>query len=430
MLEAIAKATGCAVPAFSSPDVEPLRRWANSGLMALAGPRDAAPYIATRDYCGRIDELAFGVEAFARAAGMTVRVDGNVLTERAAWLGLKRNGTISANGKCRMIRARDGWLAVNLPRDDDWNAVPAWLGREVQKDDWLVIEGSARNQSRCTLAENAQILGLAVVAVCDNYKASSPITRMGVPSAPGKKKPLVLDLSSLWAGPLCGALLADAGADVIKIESRSRPDGARFGNADFFDRLNAGKRMLALDLPADRDVLRKLFATADVVIESARPRVLEQWGFSLAEIFAVNPDLIWISVTGYGRQSARANWVGFGDDTATAAGLVVDSADGPMFIGDAIADSLAGLMAAASAFACLAAGGGFLVDASLFAASAFVANAPRLEEQTTVERRNGAWVLHGDGWLEPVREPQAMPFREHARSLGADTGAIMQPVLP
>jgi crotonobetainyl-CoA:carnitine CoA-transferase CaiB-like acyl-CoA transferase len=430
MLDAIAKATGCAVPISPSADGVPLRRWAHSGLMALTGPRDTAPHIATRDYCRRIDELTYSVEAFARAAGMTAQVDGTALTERAAWLGLKRNGALSANGKCRMIHARDGWLAVNLPRDDDWNATPAWLGREIQKDDWRLVEDIARTQSRATLAENAQLLGLAAAAVHDNYEAPPLITRMGVPSAPGKKKPLVLDLSSLWAGPLCGALLAEAGADVIKIESRSRPDGARFGNADFFNRLNAAKRMLALDLPADRDVLRKLFATADVVIESARPRVLAQWGFSLPDIFATNPDLIWISVTGYGRQSARANWVGFGDDVAAAAGLVADGPDGPMFIGDAIADPLAGLMAAASGFACLAAGGGFLVDASLFAAAAFVAAAPRLEARATVEKRDAIWLLHGDGWFEPVREPQAETVRQPAKPLVADTGPILQAALP
>lgn len=186
-----------------------------------------------------------------------------------------------------------------------------------------------------------------------------------------------MDLSSLWAGPLCGALLAEAGADVAKLESQSRPDGARFGNIDFFNRLNAKKRMMEFD-PNDRARLKKLFAEADIVIEGARPRVLEQWGFSLPEIFALNPDLIWISVTGYGRNGVRANWVGFGDDVAAAAGLVAGDKS-PMFVGDAIADPLAGLLAAASAFACLAAGGGFLVDASLFFAAHFVATAPQIE---------------------------------------------------
>jgi hypothetical protein len=429
MLDAISKATGVAIPPCPASDGSPLQRWARSGLMALTGSRDAAPHIATRDYGRRIDELAYGVEAFARSAGMHVQVDGRAVTERAAWLGLKRNGTVSANGMCRMIPVRDGWLAVNLPREDDWTSMPAWLGCDVEAGDWQAIETVARDLERARLAQDAQLLGLAVSAVGDTYKASPLLTRMGRPSATRKRKFLVLDLSSLWAGPLCGALLAEAGADVIKLESRSRPDGARFGNADVFGRLNAKKRMLEIDPKKDHEMLRRMFATADIVIESARPRALEQWGFSLADIFDTNPGLIWISVTGYGRQSARANWVGFGDDVAAAAGLVADAADAPMFIGDAIADPLTGLTAAAAAFACLAAGGGFLVDASLFAASAFAAEAPRIKG-ATVERHDGAWLLTGEGWSEVMREPTAPPASGKARALGADTAAILQMVSP
>jgi hypothetical protein len=428
MLDVISKATGVAIPPYLVPDSSPLQRWARSGLMALTGPCGAAPYIATRDYCRRIDELAYGVEAFARAAGMGVQVDSSVVTERAAWLGLTRNGATSANGKCRMIRTCDGWIAVNLPRDDDWVSVPAWLGCDVKAEDWREIENLARDQSCNTLTERAQLLGLAVATVGEPYEASPLIVRTGLPT-PGKaKRRLVLDLSSLWAGPLCGALLAEAGAEVIKLESRSRPDGARFGNTGIFNRLNAKKRMLEFDPKRDRDLLRNMFARADIVIESARPRVLEQWGFSLADIFASNPDLIWISVTGYGRNSIRANWVGFGDEGAAAAGLVANSADAPMFIADAIADPLAGLTAAASAFACLAAGGGFLVDASLFGAAKYVAVAPPIEEEASVEKCGGAWTLRGDGWSEPVRNPQSTPVREQAGALGTDSAAILQAV--
>src|SRR6202012_6228629 len=98
MIDAISKATGIAIPAYAVPDASPSQRWARSGLSALTGPRISEPVKPTRDYCGRIDELAHGVEAFARAAGMNVRVDGSVINERAAWLGLQRNGSTSANG--------------------------------------------------------------------------------------------------------------------------------------------------------------------------------------------------------------------------------------------------------------------------------------------------------------------------------------------
>jgi CoA-transferase family III len=378
MIEAISKATDINVSPCPASSVSALERWKQSGLMALTGPLNGSPHIPARDYCSRIDELTYSVMAFAHAAGMTVQVDNSVLTERTARLDLQRNGAISANGKCRMMRARDGWLAVNLPREDDWNSLPAWLGSHVANGDWPAIEAIARDQSCKKLTEDAQLLGLAVATVGDTYEALPLIAPMGKPALSQRAKPLVLDLSSLWAGPLCGALLAETGADVVKLESRSRPDGARFGDADFFNRLNAKKRMIQFDPDTDRAMLRDMFAAADIVIESARPRVLAQWGFTLEDIFKTNPDLIWISVTGYGRNGERANWVGFGDDVATAAGLVANAATDPMFIGDAIADPLAGLTAAASAFACLAAGGGFLIDASLYTAARFVATAPQI----------------------------------------------------
>ena len=91
---------------------------------------------------------------------------------------------------------------------------------------------------------------------------------------------MVVDLTSLWAGPLAGGLLAAAGCRVIKVESVARPDGARRGPAGFFDRLNGHKERLSLDLPAAPAVerLQELIAGADLVLEASRPRVMEQWG--------------------------------------------------------------------------------------------------------------------------------------------------------
>jgi hypothetical protein len=337
-----------------------------------------APASAPRDVCGRIAELTHTVNAYATLAGMPVTVTSDVVTERSASRGLSRNGRMSVGGSCSMIRARDGWLAVNLARRADDELLPAWLECDVVEDRWLQVSEIARRQSRDALVARARLLGLAVAPVRDSLKPDWSIVPMGRPAKQRKTRPLVIDMSSLWAGPLCGALLAEAGADVVKLESTRRPDGIRFGDPQFFARLNGRKRPLMLDLPRERAALRALFATADIVIESARPRVLAQWGYTLPDIFAINPHLIWISITAYGREGERGNWIGYGDDVATAAGLVTDSDTGPTFVGDAIADPLTGLSAAASAFACLAAGGGFLVDANLYAAASFVANAERV----------------------------------------------------
>src|SRR4029453_19173112 len=94
------------------------------------------------------------------------------------------------------------------------------------------------------------------------------------------RPPLVVDLSSLWAGPLCAHLLGLQGARVVKVESTGRPDGARRGPAAFFDLLHGGPRGVARDLrdPAGAACLRRLLAAADVVVEASRPRALRQLG--------------------------------------------------------------------------------------------------------------------------------------------------------
>ena len=138
----------------------------------------------------------------------------------------------------------------------------------------------------------------------------------------------VVDLSSLWAGPLCGQLLAAAGARVIKVESTTRPDGARHGPKAFFELMHRGKEFLAFDFSttAGRAALADVLGAADVVIEASRPRALEQLGI----IAASSPARVWLSITGYGRDLPVR--VAFGDDAAVAGGLVAYAEQGPVFI--------------------------------------------------------------------------------------------------
>src|SRR5205085_3105186 len=100
-----------------------------SGSMTLTGVPDGAPALAP----GHLAAAARGATAaFTALAGAACAdpLDGAALLgERAAVLGLTRGGTTSAGGHCRLVRARDGWVAVNLPRADDLAAVPAWLQR-------------------------------------------------------------------------------------------------------------------------------------------------------------------------------------------------------------------------------------------------------------------------------------------------------------
>jgi len=234
----------------------------------------------------------------------------------------------------------------------------------------------------------------------------------------------VLDLSSLWAGPLCAHLLQLAGARVIKVESRARPDGARRGPRAFFDLLNAGKRSVALDLDreAGRAALRRLIERADVVVESARPRALRQMGIHAERCVAETPGLVWLSITGYGRGSAR---VAFGDDAACAAGLAgaTGDSDGPLFCGDAIADPLSGIHAARIAWEASRAGGGVLLDVALRDVAAFAGAGDAGEAR--VVRRNGELAVESAGGRAAVARPRRRAPRAAARSLGADTRAVL-----
>ena len=98
-------------------------------------------------------------------------------------------------------------------------------------------------------------------------------------------------------------LLRDTGARVIKVESKTRPDGARNGPAAFFDLMHAGKEFVSIDFTGD--ALRDLLLEADVVVEGSRPRALEQLGIDAREIVERGPR-VWLSITGHGRTNRNA----------------------------------------------------------------------------------------------------------------------------
>ena len=232
--------------------------------------------------------------------------------------------------------------------------MPAWLELCLATDDGAggVVGRSERRSPSATgprCSSGAALLGLPVARVGEMSAPGLMASRLGdAPPLPGPEDLLVVDLSSLWAGPLCGDLLAASRRRVVKVESISRPDGARRGPASFFDLLNGAKRSVALDFhdPSQRAHLGRLVHSADVVIEASRPRALEQLGIVAADLVASGPRL-WVSITAYGRQGASGPRVGFGDDAAAAGGLVAWSDESPVFCGDAIADPLTGLTAAA-----------------------------------------------------------------------------------
>lgn len=124
----------------------------------------------------------------------------------------------------------------------------------------------------------------------------------------------VLDLSAVVSGPLTGALLADQGADVIKVERTGAGDiqrhvgSKRNGYSGFFHVLNRGKRSIAADLgtPEGVDIVRRLARDADVVIQNFRPGVADRLGIGYAELAAEHPGLVYLSISGFGQTGPRA----------------------------------------------------------------------------------------------------------------------------
>ncbi|MBI2307183.1 MAG: CoA transferase [Rhodocyclales bacterium] len=170
----------------------------------------------------------------------------------------------------------------------------------------------------------------------------------------------VLDLSRLLPGPVATLHLADLGADVIKIEDLGAGDYARTmgegadGTSWFFRAVNRNKRGLTLDLKqkAGREVLQKLVVTADIVVESFRPGVMDRLGVGHAALAAINPRLVYCAITGYGQDGPWALRAGHDLNYIAQAGVLeqTGTAGGPPAIPALqIGDLLGGAMSAVSA---------------------------------------------------------------------------------
>jgi hypothetical protein len=347
------------------------KAWLHTGLADLTGRPDGPALLAPDPVIERIKQLGrpAGVDAVALAS------------ERGRLMGFRRQGTTSCGGATRLLPTADGWAAVSLARPDDVAAVPAWLElapAAVDPDDpWEAVAAALAGRPTSAVVARATLLGLPVSALGEHERAGpgpAVATQLGGIRPMRRRAPTVLDLSSLWAGPLCGAILADAGAQVFKVESTGRPDAAREGSPELYDLLNGVKEHSSFDFATDegRARLLELVAQADVVVEASRPRALAQLGIdAVATLQADVGPRIWVSITGHGRDNDR---VGFGDDGAVAGGLVAWDEQGPCFAGDAIADPIAGIAAAGVVRTALQAGGRWLVDVSLAGAAAHVAD--------------------------------------------------------
>jgi hypothetical protein len=339
--------------------------WARSGLMSLTGPAPGPPLAPAAPVLPRAALLAGAIGELASRRGARVSVDlPAVLSRRAAFNSWSRGGGTSANRTCRLVRAADQWLAVNLARPDDVRSVPAMLGRDLAGDPWAELRADAATRPAAEVAARAQLLGIPAAVVAEAVPAPVRFRQLG---SPGTQAGLVLDLSALWAGPLCTSILRQAGWRTLKVEDARRPDGARSGPAHFYASLHSGGGAVQLDLgsPAGRAELLRLACHAAVIVESSRPRALRGFGLIAEDWLGAAAGRVWVSITGYGRDDA-AQRVAFGDDAAVAGGLVARAPDGtPVFCGDAIADPLTGIFAALAVLAATTAGGGMLADVAM-----------------------------------------------------------------
>jgi crotonobetainyl-CoA:carnitine CoA-transferase CaiB-like acyl-CoA transferase len=166
----------------------------------------------------------------------------------------------------------------------------------------------------------------------------------------------VLDLSRVLAGPFCCMMLGDHGADVIKVEPPAG-DETRFygppfvdGESTYYLGLNRNKRSLVLDLttPRGQDIVRRLASTSDVVVENFRLGATERWGLDYARLAELNPRLIYLSISGFGRSGPYANVAGYDGALQAFGGFMSingEAGGGPLKAGIAIADLTTGLFA-------------------------------------------------------------------------------------
>ncbi|WP_228765142.1 CoA transferase [Aeromicrobium sp. S22] len=422
----------------------PLADWASSGAMALTGRPDGPPLAPAGNPAGAVRAALAVFSLLApQQPGRTPRLPGvELLGERAAVMGLRRNAPWSCGGAFRTLAASDGSLGLSLPRADDLSMVPALLEQgDDPAEPWAALESWTADRTAAEAAARAQLLGLAGAAV-PRWQApadeqlqhrrdvlavpggTSILSRPGGPRRRLRPSPLVVDLTSLWAGPLCAHLLGLAGAEVVKVESTRRPDGARTGPPAFFDLLHQGHAAVALDFTtADgRDQLRRLIESADVVLEASRPRALEQLGIDAGA--SVDRGTIWTSITAYGRTGPWANRIGFGDDVAAAAGLVLADGEELVPCGDAIADPLTGIIAAVATQAALRGDRAHLIDVSMRDVAASVAGDPHAVTAAIRAGETGWVVQTGDGSI-PVAEPSVRRPECPAAAFGHDTAEVL-----
>ena len=192
----------------------------------------------------------------------------------------------------------------------------------------------------------------------------------------------VIEMGSLIAGPFCGQILGDFGADVIKLEDPGKGDPMRQwgrslpgGHSPWWPVIGRNKRSVTLDLRTaeGQDIARKLILSADIVVENFRPGAMEKWGLGYEALSAIHPGLIMARVSGFGQTgpySQRAGYALIGEAMGGLRYIMGEPDRLPARAGISIGDSLSGLHAALGVMMALQSrhmtGKGQVVDASIY----------------------------------------------------------------
>lgn len=175
----------------------------------------------------------------------------------------------------------------------------------------------------------------------------------------------IVDFTWAWAGPYCTKLLADMGAEVIKIETNKRPDIARWmppfaddkpglNRSGRFNKRHRGKLSISVDLTekAGIDLVKKIIRISDVITENYSRRVMKRFGLEYEAVREIRPDIVYISLSAFGTTGTYKDYVAYGPNQAAMAGLtnITGYRDGPPIgLGTAPADPTAGLNGAVAA---------------------------------------------------------------------------------
>lgn len=256
----------------------------------------------------------------------------------------------------------------------------------------------------------------------------------------------VLEMGQLIAGPFAGQLLGDLGADVVKIEEPTKGDPIRTwgrelpqGESLWWSIIGRNKRSVTINLRSaeGQDLVRRLAAETDILIENFRPGTMERWGLGYDELSEINPGLIMVRVSGFGQDGPYASRPGYGVIGEAMGGLryvVGDPTTPPSRTGISIGDTLAGMFATVGALAALhereANGQGQVVDSAIYEAVLGVMESlvPEWTSGGFQRERTGAvlpkispsnvYPTSDDGWIL-IAANQDTVFRRLAEAMGA-----------